>query len=301
MHKWISALIGMFIMAGSVVCFIFYMKAYEQDLTMMVTYKPKSMIYSGELIKEEMIQQVEIPVVQHVDNAITNKSEIVGKLAAIPIGESEEFLSWKLEKDNIFPQEGESYYGFEVTGIQAVNNMLRRGDRIQVWTEIDPAKREAEDAKGGDLSEAPSDASNLSDSSNPADLAQPDDLTQTTAPDPASPAQSLSTNVSPAVELILQDVKVASVKDTEGHEITDAKPTTLGNLKGLTPEERDQFRFQGFRTSATGFPATITLIMTPAQYNRFTEGRQRGILRFGLDNPFLTLKEESTREKGAKP
>src|SRR5262249_14085254 len=67
--------------------------------------------------------------------ALLRLTDIEGKRAVAPIGESEELVSWKLTEDDLFPGAGESYYGFEVTEVQAVNNMVRRGDRVDVWVE----------------------------------------------------------------------------------------------------------------------------------------------------------------------
>ncbi|MFD2613786.1 SAF domain-containing protein [Paenibacillus gansuensis] len=286
MHKWITAAAGLLIMAGSVAAFIYYMKGYEQDLTTMVTYKPKAMIYAGDLVTESMIRKVPIPVMQHAAAALTDKDEIIGKRAAVPIGESEEFAPWKLTADDVFPQQGESYYGFEITGVQAVNNMIRRGDRVDVWVELNPA----DPASEGGEEKAPVGAESSVPRLVPVrptvqNSNEPGISTHPSSGKPLRPSQPPRE----AVQLLLQQLKVASVKDAEGNEIRDEKPATLGQLKGLTKEERDRFRFEGFRSTAEGAPAFMTFIMSPEQYDTFIAGKNRGTLRLGLNNPFFIV------------
>jgi hypothetical protein len=345
MHKWITAIVGLLIMAGSVVCFMFFMKLYEQDLTMMETYKPKTMIYSGELITEEKLVKVSIPVLQHTKTALTEAEAIIGKRAVIPIGESEEFMSWKLGEDDVFPQAGEGYYGFEITSVQAVNNMVRRGDRVNIWVEfsdpLDPKHKQAaesgQEAESNlsdshistdssssasrdshistesslpaspdshistDSSPSASPDSHISTDSSSSPSASPDSLTSVNSP--ASPNASAQSSLLPPssastyTRLLLEDVRVAYIKDGEGKEITDPKLTSLGKLKSLSKDERDEYHFDAFRSAASAPPAFITFIMTPQQYDRFVEGRMEGTIRLGMDNPFMTIEEHMDKLK----
>lgn len=259
-RKWISGAIGIIIVAGCAVGFFQYMKSVQTDVTTMQTWKPVKMIESGQLITLSMVRKVSIPTVQHMDNAILDKSLIVGKRALIPIGESEEFLSWKLGNDSLYPTSDEEYIGFKIDFVGAVNNMVRRGDKVSAWVEYTQPK--VLDVNGQEISEVQQAA--------------------ILAANPATTFKKIYT------KQLLSDLTVAYVKDSEGNEIADTAlngPISLPSVGG----QRDEDNVERYRQNATGQPAYITFIMSQDQYQIFAAGAKEGTIRLGLPNSMNTF------------
>ncbi|CAM4047225.1 SAF domain-containing protein [Paenibacillus alkaliterrae] len=253
MSKWISMIVGLLIVVGAAIGFAKYMKGYELDVTMMKTIKPAVMIQAGELITADMLREVSIPTVQHMDNAIVDGNEIVGKRAVVPIGEMEEFLSWKIGPDTLYPKKGETYIGFKVDFVGAVNNMIRRGDKVDVYVEYNTPK--LLDAAG-----------------------QVIDPTMT-----ADPSASAMPQVAEKIynEKLIPGLTVAYVKDQDGKEIVDSAPATTLGIPS-TGSQRDEVNMERYRQGATAQPAFITFIISEEQYAKLAEGQKEGVIKLGL-------------------
>ncbi|MGU3473156.1 hypothetical protein ACLBWT_18660 [Paenibacillus sp. D51F] len=256
MRKWISYLIGALLIAGSIFGFSKYMKSYELNITMMTTIKPIQMIQAGQLITTNMIKTVSIPTVQHMENALTNPEDIIGKRAIVPIGEAEEILSWKIGEDNLYPGPKEQYIGFKVDFEHAVNNMVRRGDKVSALVEYTQPK--VYDAYSGmELDET--------------------EQARRIAADPSAD-RSFKKVFS---KVLLENLTVAYIKDQDGNEIIDAGNAAAVNL-AINPFDRDENNRERYRQNATGQPAYITFIMSQAQYEDFATGAKEGTIRLGL-------------------
>ncbi|WP_169091037.1 hypothetical protein [Paenibacillus sp. PL91] len=253
MRKWISVIAGLLIVLGATIGFSQYMNGYELDVTMMKTIKPAVMIHAGELITANMLREVTIPTVQHMDNAIIDVTEIIGKRAVVPIGEMEEFLSWKIGPDSLYPKEGETYIGFKVDFVGAVNNMIRRGDKVDVYVEYNTPK--LLDAAGQEID-------------------------PTMVPDSSS---SLLSQVADKIynEKLIPNLTVAYVKDQEGKEIIDNEPATTLGIP-LTGSQRDEVNMERYRQGAAAQPAYITFIISDEQYAKLAEGQKKGVIKLGL-------------------
>ncbi|MES7204610.1 RcpC/CpaB family pilus assembly protein, partial [Cutibacterium acnes] len=57
------------------------------------------------------------------------------------IGPNEQIASWKVAERKLTPREGERYVSFPADDLTNVGNMLRKGDRVDVWVEFDQPKR----------------------------------------------------------------------------------------------------------------------------------------------------------------
>lgn len=255
-RKWIPAFIGLVIVVGCVLGFKEYMNSVRTDVTMMDTWKPVKMIQAGQLITSEMIHKVQIPAIQHMENAVLDKNQIVGKRAIIPIGESEEFLSWKIGIDTLYPTGDENYIGFKIDFVGAVNNMVRRGDKVTAWVEYNEPK--VFDSSGNEITEE-----------------------QQSALLVGNPMMSFEKIYT---KKLLENLTVAYVKDQEGHEITDISTSTGTLSLPLSGEDKDDTNSDRYRQNATGQPAYITFIMSPEQYETFAAGAKDGIIRLGLPN-----------------
>jgi hypothetical protein len=258
MRRWITVIIGLLIVVGSMLGFAQYMKSYELNVTMMQTVKPVKMIQAGELITKEMVRLVSIPTVQHMDNGITNANQIVGKRAIVPIGEAEEFLSWKIGKDTLYPKADEQYVGFKVDFVSAVNNMIRRGDKVDVWVEYTSPKIV-------------------------------DTFGQEIVPDQLNP-NATSTGKKIYSERLIKGLTVAYLKDQEGKEVTDTggKAYSIA-LPGGSASAHDDNNSEYYRQNASALPSYITFIMNEEQYALFAKGQKEGSIKFGLPSTAVTI------------
>jgi hypothetical protein len=266
MRKWITVVIGLLLVGGSAFGFAEYMKTYQLDVTMMDTVKPVKMIQSGELITKDMIRKVSIPTVQHMENGMIDANQIIGKRAIVPIGESEEFLSWKISVDSLYAKGNEQYIGFKADFVGAVNNMVRRGDKVDVWVEYTSPK--LFNASGQEI-----------------------DNTQQSLQTPVNPNTPLDTTVKKTYsKLLINGLTVAYVKDQDGKEITDAG-TPSGPTFSLpsTTTDRDNANAEHYRQNASGQPSYITFIMSPEQYALFAEGTKEGTIKLGLPSTSVTI------------
>lgn len=256
MRKWIMLMIGFLMIGGSTYGFARYMKSYELDITMMDTIKPVKMIQAGELITQNMIQTVSIPTVQHMHNAILDPKKVIGKRAIVPIGEMEEILSWKIGEDTLYPTGDEEYIGFKIDFVGAVNNMVRRGDKVDVWVEYNQPK--VYDVNGVELDQA--------------EQAR----RKTSNPNALQVLNKVYNN------LLIKKLTVAYVKDQDGREITDSDYSNGPQILSVLPAQRDEQNAERYRQNASGQPSYITFIMTPEQYGKFAEGAKEGTIRLGL-------------------
>lgn len=266
MRKLITVIIGFLLVGGSTYGFVHYMKSYELDITMMQTVKPIKMIQAGQLITEDMVQTVSIPTVQHMDNAMLDLKDIIGKRAIVPIGETEEFLSWKIGEDTLYPNENEEYIGFKIDFVGAVNNMVRRGDKVDVWVEYTQPKMY--DSNGVEIDQA--------------------EQARRVAVNPnLSSAQAAKKVFN---KLLIEGLTVAYVKDQDGLEITDSG-TQSGPQLSLpgSPSQNDDRNFERYRQDASGQPSYITFIMSAEQYASFAEGAKEGTIRLGLPATLGTI------------
>lgn len=140
MRKIIIGAIGAVLMVGSIWGYLYFMRSTEVKITTMQTLKPVRLLNSGEIIDASMVRIVPSPVSAHSNDAIEDINLLVGKVLTVPISENEEFVSWKLSTVRITPNDGERYFSFKTDNAANVNNMLRRGDRIDVWVEFDQPK-----------------------------------------------------------------------------------------------------------------------------------------------------------------
>jgi hypothetical protein len=151
MRKIIIGVTGVVLMIGSILGYLYFMQSTEVKVSTMETLKPTRLLNSGEIIDISMIRRVALSVSAHNVDAVQDVNSLVGKVVAVPIGKDEEFTSWKLSAIRLTPQEGERYFSFKTDTATNVNNMLRRGDRIDVWVEFDQPKL-ITDSAGGTLS-----------------------------------------------------------------------------------------------------------------------------------------------------
>lgn len=135
MRKVMVALLGVVLMAVSVYGYIRFMQDLEHDRNTMLTLKPVRTLLSGEVIEAGMLRRVEIPGTAHRDDAIVDVTSLSGRVVVVPIGKDEELTGWKLSPGRVVPLPDERYYSFKTDAVANVNNMVRKGDRVDVWME----------------------------------------------------------------------------------------------------------------------------------------------------------------------
>ncbi|MBC8079083.1 MAG: hypothetical protein H7X86_01975 [Gorillibacterium sp.] len=112
------------------------MKHLDQDRFTLQTIKPERTLQSGEIIELSMLRMVTIASAAHQPDALVETEELVGKVVVVPIGREEELAKWKLTVRQIVPLQDERYYSFKTDSVANVNNMIRKGDRVDVWVEF---------------------------------------------------------------------------------------------------------------------------------------------------------------------
>lgn len=139
-RAWIVTLLGCLLMAGSVAGYWQFMKHTEQQVATMETVKPVRMLHSGEVIEASMLRKAVIPVAAHHPEAVTDAGSLIGQTVLVPIADSEELVLWKLSERRLVPKEGERYFSFKTDAAANVGNMVRKGDRVDVWVEFEAPK-----------------------------------------------------------------------------------------------------------------------------------------------------------------
>ena len=271
-RRWIMVAIGVLLVVGSSIGFSRYMKTYQLDVTMMDTYKPVRMIQAGELITSNMVHKVSIPTITHMGNSLINENQIIGRRAIVPIGEMEEILSWKIGEDALYPTGDEEYIGFKVDFVGAVNNMVRRGDKVSAWVEYLQPK--IYDTAGREISET-------------------------------EQATLLTTN--PMITFkkvytkeLLEKLTVAYVKDQDGNEITDVGTSSSPIALPGSENQRDENNAERYRQNASGQPMYITFIMSHDEYETFAAGAKDGTIRLGLPGQATIFGTIKNNPEGAK-
>lgn len=84
------------------------------------------------IITEEMIEYKITPKLAISDEAVLLDKDIVGKMTAIPIGQSEQFLYWKLDERGLFPKGDEEIFAIPMDYIISYPDTLKRGDTITI-------------------------------------------------------------------------------------------------------------------------------------------------------------------------
>ncbi|WP_199624422.1 Flp pilus assembly protein CpaB [Paenibacillus alkalitolerans] len=140
MRKWIVTIVGIAMMAASVYGYSWYANRVEKQIDTTAALMPARLIASGEIIDASMLRKATVPVNALQPGAVTKAADVVGKTAVAPIGPEEQILPWKLADDQITPRDGERYISFKTDDVANVSNMIRRGDRVDVWVEFSEAK-----------------------------------------------------------------------------------------------------------------------------------------------------------------
>jgi hypothetical protein len=132
-------LLGCLLLLASIFGFVQWMKTYEVKVTTAPALMAKQYIPAFTVIKEDMVYIEPIDIRLKNDNAIHDPTLLIGKTTSIPIGTNEQFVKWKVDRRNLFPKPGESYFTFKADAISSVGNMVRRGDTVEIWLEINEA------------------------------------------------------------------------------------------------------------------------------------------------------------------
>ncbi|MEX2461007.1 MAG: hypothetical protein WD469_06845 [Paenibacillaceae bacterium] len=149
-RKWFAYAMGLLMIFFSLYFYFQFMNHYQTAVTTIRTLKPLNPLQVGDIISNENVQSVLIPITAHDPNAITDMEGIRGKKLKVPLSTDEEFMPWKLTDTLLAPNPGQRYYSFKTDALQNVSNMVRRGDRVDVWVEFDTPRRFV-DGKGAKI------------------------------------------------------------------------------------------------------------------------------------------------------
>jgi hypothetical protein len=140
-RKWYAYALGGLMIFFSLYFYFQFTNHYQTAVTTMRTLKPLRALQVGDIISRENVQSVLIPITAHDPNAIIELDGILGKKLKVPLSTNEEFMPWKLASSLLAPRAGQRYYSFKTDALQNVSNMVRRGDRVNVWVEFDTPRR----------------------------------------------------------------------------------------------------------------------------------------------------------------
>lgn len=137
MRRWLVTLLGVVMMASSVYGFGLYAERRTYEAETVEAVMPARLIAGGETVEPSMLRRVTIPKAALSADALRDEASIVGRTAVTLIGPNETIADWKLADRQLTPREGERYISFPTDEISNVGNLLRRGDQIDVWVELD--------------------------------------------------------------------------------------------------------------------------------------------------------------------
>lgn len=148
MKRLLLTILGLVMMGASIYGYARYAESVRSAGTTVEAIMPVRMIMSGETVEASMLRRVEIPAEALDADALQEEEEIIGKTALMPIGPNEQIAAWKVAERKLTPRAGERYISFPTDEVTNVGNMLRRGDRVDVWVEFDQPTRIGEKWKG---------------------------------------------------------------------------------------------------------------------------------------------------------
>jgi hypothetical protein len=148
-HKWFAYAIGFLMIFFSLYFYYQFTDHYQAAVTTMRTLKPLRPLQAGDVISDENVQSVLIPITAHDPSALVNLESIRGKKLKVPLSTGEEFVAWKLADAILTPNANQRYYAFKTDALQNVSNMIRRGDRVDVWVEFETPRRYVDEKGDG--------------------------------------------------------------------------------------------------------------------------------------------------------
>jgi Flp pilus assembly protein CpaB len=137
MRRWLVTLLGIVMMGASIYGYGRYADTVETAAATVEAIMPVRLIASGETVDASMLRRLAIPIDALAADALRTESDIVGRVAIVPIGPNEGIAAWKLANRQLTPRAGERYVTFPTNEVTNIGNMLRKGDSVDVWVEFD--------------------------------------------------------------------------------------------------------------------------------------------------------------------
>jgi Flp pilus assembly protein CpaB len=141
LRRWLVTLIGIAMMAASVYAYSWYAGEIDEQVQTTQVLMPSRLIASGETIDSGMLRNVPVPIDAVQGAALKRPEDVLGRTAVVPIGPEEQILPWKIADVQLTPSDGERYISFKTDEVTNVSNMIRKGDRVDVWVEFTEAKQ----------------------------------------------------------------------------------------------------------------------------------------------------------------
>ena len=95
---------------------------------------PGQFIEAGQMIKEEQLQMLSIPISLATAEMVFNKADVIGQEAIVPLGSEEPVLQWKLNRYALHPNEHEATFQIPKDYIKSVSNGIRAGDAVWIYS-----------------------------------------------------------------------------------------------------------------------------------------------------------------------
>jgi Flp pilus assembly protein CpaB len=130
-------LLAVALMGACVYGFYLYVSTIEISQTTVQTLKPVRTLQSGEIIDPKLLKVAIVSTKEHRKDAILDVNQLAGKVVVVPIGIDEEIVPWKIASIRTQPAQDERYFSFKTDSVTNVNDLVRKGDRVDVWVEFD--------------------------------------------------------------------------------------------------------------------------------------------------------------------
>lgn len=95
---------------------------------------PKRFIPAGERMERSDLELARLPIGAYSRDIVTEMDAAVGKETAIPLGQGEAILAWKINEHYLHPRNGESTFQIPKDYIRSISNGIRAGDRVLLYT-----------------------------------------------------------------------------------------------------------------------------------------------------------------------
>ncbi|XEC94141.1 flagellar biosynthesis protein FlgA [Paenibacillus tarimensis] len=94
---------------------------------------PNRFVGSGERITGDVLQTKQIAAASYESEMVTDVSQIIGLETAVPLGEGEPLLAWKVAPYRLLPRRDQATFQIPRDYVLSVSNGIRAGDRVVLY------------------------------------------------------------------------------------------------------------------------------------------------------------------------
>lgn len=102
----------------------------EESVTIVV---PKRFVPVGTMLREEDLRMISLPRGAVSGQMLSSAADAIGMETAVPLGEGEPVLRWKLDKYRLLPRADEATFQIPREYIKSISNGIRAGDNVALY------------------------------------------------------------------------------------------------------------------------------------------------------------------------